>query len=743
MPVSAQCPSCKSAVQIADHLLGQKLRCGKCQNIFIVNPPKPKSPPPPAPAAQKPAPAPQQPAARKPNPVPQKPVPVPQKPAAQKPVPVPPKPAPPPNKAKAELSASDFDDVLEAELIAEPVEEAPYAVQEQPRSRPHSAGNRSTTADDFDTSSTGRSERRPQPRRRSREEEHERPGRDRMPPPGMSTEMIIALVAGGALLLVGLVVALMVSSGGREEPDFGEKDFPVAQRDWADRGPMDKGDWRDDAPRARIDKAADRKDDIEPPDRKDDIRPPRKEDPFIRDDRARPPVNPPPPPPRPLKLPPLPDPVAINAAPVNKETSVKLPTELSALRVGGGGRYLILHFAKTRKLGIFDTSQAKIVRYLPVSEEQIRFAAGMEKLIVYLPSSGLMQRYNLETGQREKSEKVDIPATTLYGFCMGHASSGPLLVSAKDSNAKLYDINILKPIPLPWAENRIGRQPTEVRLPAERYWAGATGRVFGKTGTYGQPNGVGTLVLQGGKIEMHREHKGTWYIVPGPNDRYIYPGGHGVVSTRVKQVQNVPFSMGTGSGFASHLYLPACHGPFYLHAQTIRGGRGGHQAAEGTISVFMHGSTDPLLSFPNSAVCNYSDWSSLKGIGIEYSIQLIPKAKLLVVVPSTRDELRLYPADLDKALVDSGRDFLLFTSAPSTTFKKGQDYSYQVEVKAKKMPVTFSLMSAPKGMAIDAKGQIRWTVPADYAEDRVDIILQAKDSGGQEVFQTFTLTSAP
>ena len=37
---------------------------------------------------------------------------------------------------------------------------------------------------------------------------------------------------------------------------------------------------------------------------------------------------------------------------------------------------------------------------------------------------------------------------------------------------------------------------------------------------------------------------------------------------------------------------------------------------------------------------------------------------------------------------------------------------------------------------------VRWEVPADFAEERADVILLARDAAGQEVFQTFTLTDA-
>ncbi len=442
------------------------------------------------------------------------------------------------------------------------------------------------------------------------------------------------------------------------------------------------------------------------------------------------------PPPGRLELPPLPEPVAITAAPVAAETAYKLPEPVRAVRVGGGGRFLILHLPKARKFGVFDASEAKIVRYIDASEDDVFFAAGMTKLVVYLPGSQTASRYDLLTGEREHVGKLALPAGRVEAFCMGHASAGPLLVSVADKGAALYDLAQFNEIRLPGEAGNA--QP---RLEGGFYWAGATGRVFGYTGTYGQPNGVKTVVLEGSGAKRYGEHQGTWFVMPGPDDKYVYPGGYGVVSERVRPVANVPFSMGTGAGFASHLYLPAHHGPFYLHASTIDGFGQKDAVPVGTIRLFMHGSKEPVATYAKTAVCKYG-WEGLRGLGIEHSVHLIPRAKLLVVVPEARDELRLYPADLEAALDAAGRDYLLVTSAPPAHYRKGTAFAYQIEVTARKGPVTFRLATGPKGMTVSAAGAVRWAVPAGFADGRVDVILSIKDATGQEVFHTLTLTDA-
>jgi hypothetical protein len=256
------------------------------------------------------------------------------------------------------------------------------------------------------------------------------------------------------------------------------------------------------------------------------------------------------------------------------------------------------------------------------------------------------------------------------------------------------------------------------------------------------PNGVHTVVFDGGQVQRYGQGLGTWFVVPGPDDRHIYAAGYGVLTVRVQPVSNVPCSMCPVQGHASHLYLPAAHGPYYLHAQTIGGTPGGEEdVPQGTVRVYVLGDKRPIATYSNTAACKYG-WEGLHGLGIDNSLQLIPKAKLLVIVPESRAELRLYPADLEAALDNSGRDYLLFASTPPATFRKGQAFTYQAEVRAKKKPVTLKLESAPQGMSVDAAGLVRWAVPAGFAAERVDAILSAKDAGGQEVFQTLSLTAA-
>ncbi|MCA9020995.1 MAG: hypothetical protein KDA74_12690, partial [Planctomycetaceae bacterium] len=110
-----------------------------------------------------------------------------------------------------------------------------------------------------------------------------------------------------------------------------------------------------------------------------------------------------------------------------KQKELILPAEITDLVVGGGGRYLILYFETLHQLGIFDTSRAEIVKFLPVDSKKVMFAAGAEHLLVVDPDKKILERWSLKTFQREATGSLPIQEP-LEGIAIGNASRGPLVV---------------------------------------------------------------------------------------------------------------------------------------------------------------------------------------------------------------------------------------------------------------------------------------------------------------------------
>ena len=78
-------------------------------------------------------------------------------------------------------------------------------------------------------------------------------------------------------------------------------------------------------------------------------------------------------------------------------------------------------------------------------------------------------------------------ATTFSRFAWAQLPRGPLLVFNGENAFKLFEIEQFEEIPLPDSDRR---QPLSA---GPLFWAGPTGRVFGYTGNYGQPNGIGVI----------------------------------------------------------------------------------------------------------------------------------------------------------------------------------------------------------------------------------------------------------
>src|SRR5262249_3001241 len=132
----------------------------------------------------------------------------------------------------------------------------------------------------------------------------------------------------------------------------------------------------------------------------------------------------------------------------------QLPAAAERVVAGGGGRYLILHLPSLRQLVVFDATQARIVKYLPLAEDTVHFAAGMDRLFVYLPTANVLQRYNLNTFEKEATLPFPVPGQ-VSALVMGSASRGPLVAAAPGSK-KTGGLYFLDPVTLKEMDYQIG-----------------------------------------------------------------------------------------------------------------------------------------------------------------------------------------------------------------------------------------------------------------------------------------------
>ena len=159
----------------------------------------------------------------------------------------------------------------------------------------------------------------------------------------------------------------------------------------------------------------------------------------------------------------------------------------------------------------------------------------------------------------------------------------------------------------------------------------------------------------------------------------------------------------------------------------------------GTLGVYLLGNDQPLVKDAGFTHGVHFDGWDRNFFGPWKRIFFIPKANLVVVFPESSDRLELHRFDVDEALKKSGRDFLLVTSRPPLTARRGAAFAYPVGVKSSKGGVKFRLASGPEGMTVSPTGAVAWEVPADAKGTTAEVILTITDASGQEVFHTFGL----
>src|SRR5262249_50205088 len=85
------------------------------------------------------------------------------------------------------------------------------------------------------------------------------------------------------------------------------------------------------------------------------------------------------------------------------KVEVRFPESFAQVRTGGGGRYLVFHLKKAKKLAIFDVTAVKVVKEIELPTEDVVYGCGRDKLMIVLAGQKLIRRYSLRTFEREKT----------------------------------------------------------------------------------------------------------------------------------------------------------------------------------------------------------------------------------------------------------------------------------------------------------------------------------------------------
>lgn len=323
-------------------------------------------------------------------------------------------------------------------------------------------------------------------------------------------------------------------------------------------------------------------------------------------------------------------------------TTIELPAVIEDATVAGGGRYLIFLARRLRQLLVFDVNSGTIARTLPLPSDNVLIAGSANDLVVVSTDIGLIQRWSLDTMQRELT--VGLPARDWRHVSMGYSSNGPLLALTPGGPryvdvATLSLLNIRKADGTPPGNEYFPREMTELARMEARTSPNGNFSVI----TYPGSARTRVITLNGLMAAVDRTE-----LIQGA----AFPSGDSSVLVTRSGLYS-PTSLKAADDFCTQkICIPAVGAPYVVMipdpALGAPRGRGAVAAApEAAVyamtgrkllaplsGVSVSGRTTPPNSFNQQT-------RAVKQLPVDKRVFMIPAANLLVTINIDQDELTL------------------------------------------------------------------------------------------------------
>ncbi len=403
-------------------------------------------------------------------------------------------------------------------------------------------------------------------------------------------------------------------------------------------------------------------------------------------------------------------------------TVINLPAPFERVKTGGGGRFLVFKIKDAAKLAIFDLSQLKVVKELTIPADKLVYAVGQDHLMVVLPTQRIVQRFSLQTFEREKIAPIAEPDFDCQHVYMGSASAGPLLLWSR-TRGILLDVERMRPMTVQ-GDMLGGHSKWGLHITVS-----ANGQAFlgwvdsGSGGTYK------LMWLEGNRSTIASGPGGIYgphQVQPNADATMLLTNGG---AAYVGKFQRMPLDALKG-----HELAPTEDPRFFTATRGIGGGEGELKICTASNGQIVHVVKDlKEMIIPRRG-------PSMGGI-IEPRVRYVPTANAVVSLPPSNQQIVVRSLDLAEKLQQSGEDFLVVTSLPSRRAMIGSMYSYQIEALSRGGGLKYTLESGPEGMRVSDTGQIEWRVRGVEAGEVIHVILTVADASGQEAFHAFDLAT--
>jgi hypothetical protein len=424
--------------------------------------------------------------------------------------------------------------------------------------------------------------------------------------------------------------------------------------------------------------------------------------------------------PRPGLVRPPARPVPITPTKAADRAVVLLPGAADAACYAGGGRFVLLRLAERRELAVFDVSEGKVVKQLPLLEPGCLIAGGMNHFYVVAPAANQIERWSLASFEKEAAVANPVPGRPKQ-VVVGHATDGPLFVLSTAA-FQVIDGQTFWPVRIPVQGGRGGPEVWGDRVPQVRI--SADGRVIAWWEPTADPSGLNSLEIGAGETRAHWKPVTVGAILPGP-DGTLFTGG-GLYTPGLEPVGRRLAWQPADPG-----PIPAARGGFYLEFQ-----------AEGTALKAL-GEDRPLAKLgvpdaPDLLPAGLDDRRiDRQRFPVYDRVFFVPDAKAVVVLNGSGDRLTVHRLDPEELLQKTAVPYLFVEGRPVAA-ERGAVLTYAPAVRSKAGGVKLKLEAGPDGMRV-MNDRVIWAVPRNFAADEVTVVLSVTDAGRQEVVHTFTL----
>jgi hypothetical protein len=326
---------------------------------------------------------------------------------------------------------------------------------------------------------------------------------------------------------------------------------------------------------------------------------------------------------------------------------IELSDKIGDVAVGGRGRFLILRLLERRTLALFDVNEAKVVHEFPAPEDNVKFAAGADKLVIIQGgSTNALERWGLYTKRKERTAAAPPGVRAVKATCMGSAARGPVLVQWADDDrneiapapVEFLDLETLQPLTLQVVGAKGFARLSFAFREHMHFRAAAAASVFGAWGT-GTPQGAHSYVLSGNKLYLYYQHESYGHVIPRADGKTMYTQG--------RQLRRELTHARDGRGLA----VPAHHGPYYLRAAINPAGTGRPlEDRRWNIDGFTaHNADDDRAILTDRSISLTVNYLQLHGFGtldLDQRIHFLPAAKVIITIPAGEDRLVLNRFDV-------------------------------------------------------------------------------------------------